>query len=66
MELFHQQAKDVDIIITTALIRWSTSIKDVSMNSCCFAAGKRAPKLVLKEHVEAMKRKSAEHSYVCN
>lgn len=38
MALFAEQAKDVDIIITTALI-----------------PGKPAPKLILKEHVEAMK-----------
>lgn len=38
MALFAEQARDVDIIITTALI-----------------PGKPAPKLILKEHVEAMK-----------
>lgn len=38
MALFAAQARDVDIIITTALI-----------------PGKAAPKLILKEHVEAMK-----------
>ena len=38
MELFHKQAKEVDIIITTALI-----------------PGKAAPKLILEEHVHAMK-----------
>lgn len=38
MKLFMQQAKDVDIIITTALI-----------------PGRPAPKLILKEHVAAMK-----------
>ena len=38
MALFLEQAKEVDIIITTALI-----------------PGRPAPKLVLKEHVEAMK-----------
>lgn len=38
MALFAAQAKEVDIIVTTALI-----------------PGKRAPKLILKEHVEAMK-----------
>lgn len=38
MALFAKQAKDVDIIITTALI-----------------PGKRAPILILKEHIESMK-----------
>lgn len=38
MKLFHKQAKEVDIIVTTALI-----------------PNKPAPKLILKEHVEAMK-----------
>jgi len=38
MELFAKQAKDVDIIITTALI-----------------PNREAPKLILKEHVDAMK-----------
>ena len=38
MRLFAKQAREVDIIITTALI-----------------PGKPAPKLILKEHVEAMK-----------
>ena len=38
MELFHKQAKEVDIIITTALI-----------------PGKAAPKLILEEHVHAMR-----------
>lgn len=38
MKLFMEQAKDVDIIITTALI-----------------PGRPAPKLILKEHVQAMK-----------
>lgn len=41
MALFLQQAKEVDIIVTTALI-----------------PGRPAPKLILKEHVEAMRRKS--------
>jgi NAD(P) transhydrogenase len=39
MALFLQQAKDVDIIITTALI-----------------PGRPAPKLILENHVQAMKR----------
>lgn len=38
MKLFMEQAKDVDIIITTAMI-----------------PGKPAPRLILKEHVEAMR-----------
>ncbi|KAL1140911.1 hypothetical protein AAG570_000839, partial [Ranatra chinensis] len=38
MALFAQQAKEVDVIITTALI-----------------PGKKAPKLILKEHVDSMK-----------
>lgn len=38
MALFAKQAKDVDVIITTALI-----------------PGKKAPVLILKEHIEAMK-----------
>ena len=38
MELFAKQAKEVDIIITTALI-----------------PNRPAPKLILKEHVDAMK-----------
>ena len=38
MKLFMEQAKDVDIIVTTAMI-----------------PGKPAPRLILKEHVEAMR-----------
>ncbi|EEB15892.1 NAD(P) transhydrogenase, putative [Pediculus humanus corporis] len=38
MALFAKQAKEVDVIITTALI-----------------PGKKAPKLILKEHIESMK-----------
>jgi NAD/NADP transhydrogenase alpha subunit len=41
MALFRQQAKDVDIIITTALI-----------------PGKPAPKLILKDMIESMKKGS--------
>lgn len=41
MKLFMEQAKDVDIIITTALI-----------------PGRPAPKLILEEHVKAMKKGS--------
>jgi NAD/NADP transhydrogenase alpha subunit len=51
MALFADQAKDVDIIITTALIR---TLKPLLVANV--PAGKPAPKLLLKEHVEAMKR----------
>lgn len=54
MALFAQQAKEVDIIITTALIR--TFRHKRSERSIDDAAGKPAPKLILKEHVEAMRR----------
>lgn len=54
MALFLQQAKDVDIIVTTALIRES-DLHGLGYESSC-PAGKPAPKLILKEHVEAMKR----------
>ena len=59
MALFAQQAKEVDIIVTTALIReLLASLDGISSELIAdkLLAGKPAPRLILKEHVEAMKR----------
>lgn len=65
MALFAEQAKDVDIIVTTALIRELFSFSSLSLKvfegKADLVAGKKAPKLILREHVEAMKRKSTFH-----
>jgi NAD/NADP transhydrogenase alpha subunit len=54
MALFAKQASEVDIIITTALIReFSSSDQSPEL---MVLAGEPAPKLILKEHVEVMRR----------
>lgn len=56
MALFKAQAKEVDIIITTALIRESDFPSRNERVMANNTAGRPAPKLLLKEAVDVMKR----------